>query len=140
MKKNEIKEMSGYGCARPKKIEKLSEFQKKLANRLLKHLKEHPNTIIRYGEISLDFYKHKRGSRAFRIPAGYVSSYCMQNSFPPLTAIMCNGTGLPGGGFDDMYNALQKDKKLQISDENRRQRIAELQNEVFNQKNWLSFD
>lgn len=125
------------------KVEKLSKFQKELAKVLRDHINNKKGKIITYGEVSIKIYGHPLGSRAFRIPAGYISTFCMQNELPPLTAIMCNKeTKLPGAGFDEMYNdnLPWNGQNTEISSENKKDIIFNLQQQIAEIENWSILD
>ncbi len=130
-------------CIIDKKVEKLSIFQQKLAKCFLNHIEKnkesfklsHNPIITTYGDVSRELYKHSQGSRCLRIPAGYVSTFCLQHDLPPISAIMCNASGTPGLGFDEMYNFSDKTKH-KITSKNREVLIKKIQEEVYNNNDW----
>lgn len=130
-------------CIIDKNVESLTPFQQKLAKCFLEHIKKNKENykktkiaeITTYGNISQKIYQHRQGSRALRIPAGYISTFCLQHDLPPISVIMCNKTKTPGQGFDEMYNFSPK-TMVKITSKNREKLIKEIQNSVYEKNDW----
>lgn len=145
-------------CIIKNKNSNLSFFQKQLAKKLLVFVKgnkklfqktKNAETLyITYGDVSEYFWNHRLGGRSLRIPAGYVSEFCMRHNLPPLTAILCNiNTELPGLGFDEMFNNNMNSVWSQnfwnwstLTSQNRKEKIHKIQTLIYKCENWTELE